>query len=185
MTLDTVVKVGGGVFAQLEILDAVLAAIAEAGRTRRLLVVPGGGPFADAVRGVDRRVKLPADAAHWMALLAMDQYGHLLASRLTGSVLVTDLDEVETAFADGHVPILLPSTWILDADPLPHTWDVTSDSIAAWIAGVAGASRLVLVKPAGASGADLVDRYFAQAVPPDIAITIVDAADVDALRSAL
>jgi aspartokinase-like uncharacterized kinase len=185
MTLDTLVKVGGGVLAQIEVLDAVLAAIADAARTRRLLVVPGGGPFAEAVRDVDRRVGLPADAAHWMAVLAMDQYAHLLASRLPGSVLVADLAEVEAAFTSGHVPVLLPSEWLLDADPLPHTWDVSSDSIAAWIAGVAGASRLVLVKPAGASGAALVDRYFAQAVPPDIAITIVDAADLAGLRSAL
>jgi len=185
MTLDTVVKIGGGVLSQIDGLDAVLAAIAQAGRTRRLLVVPGGGPFADVVRELDRRVGLPADAAHWMAVLAMDQYAHLLASRLTGSVLVADLGEVETAFGDGHVPVLLPSEWLREADPLPHSWDVTSDSIAAWIAGVAGASRLVLVKPAGATGAALVDRYFAQAVPPDIEITIVGAADVDALRSAL
>src|SRR5262245_24088117 len=109
MTIDALVKVGGGVFAQIEILDAVLAAIAEAGRMRRLLLVPGGGPFADVVRDVDRRVGLPADAAHWMAVLAMDQYAHLLASRLNGSVLVEDLGDVEQAFADAQVPILMPS----------------------------------------------------------------------------
>ena len=49
----------------------------------------------------------------------------------------------------GRVPVLAPSRWLREADPLPHSWDVTSDSIAAWVAGQAGASTLVLVKAAG------------------------------------
>ena len=52
--VDIVVKIGGGVLAHAEHFDAALAAIGAAGRDRRLLVVPGGGPFADAVRDVER-----------------------------------------------------------------------------------------------------------------------------------
>jgi aspartokinase-like uncharacterized kinase len=55
--------------------------------------------------------------------------------------------------------VLAPSRWLRDADPLPHSWDVTSDSIAAWIAGEIGARELVLVKPPHASG-ELVDPLF-------------------------
>ena len=60
--------------------------------------------------------------------------------------------------------MLAPSRWLQDEDPLPHTWDVTSDSIAAWIAGVSGARELVLVKPRGATG-NLVDSCFARVLP--------------------
>jgi len=84
----TVVKVGGGLSAMPGALDAVAAALAESGRRHRLLVVPGGGPFADAVRAFERRERLSADAAHWMAILGMDQYAHVLAERIAGAALV-------------------------------------------------------------------------------------------------
>jgi len=93
-TIDAVVKVGGSLLADATQLDAVLDVLAAASRERRLLVVPGGGPFADAVREVDRQVRLPDAAAHWMAVLAMDQYGHVLVARLRGSVLVSQRVEI-------------------------------------------------------------------------------------------
>ena len=40
--------------------------------------------------------------------------------------------------------MLLPAALPLDA--LPASWEVTSDSIAAWVADQVGAGRLVLVK---------------------------------------
>jgi aspartokinase-like uncharacterized kinase len=185
--VEIVVKLGGGLLAHATHFDAALAAIAAAAQ-RRLLVVPGGGPFADAVRAVDRRLALSDDAAHWMAVLAMDQFAHLVASRLAGGVLVTGPEEIAAALGPGQtgtVPVLAPYSWLRRTDPLPHGWDVTADSIAAWVAGAVGARRLVLVKPQGASGSDLVDGYFARALPIQVTSVIVAADHVDALRSAL
>jgi 5-(aminomethyl)-3-furanmethanol phosphate kinase len=179
-SVATVVKIGGGLLEQAERLSAVLSAVAAAARKHRLLVVPGGGPFADAVRHVDSRWRLSDDAAHWMAVLGMDQYAHLLAERLGCSRLVTNLHEVKAALDDGRVPVLAPSHWLRAVDPLPHSWDVTSDSIAAWVAGAVGARRLVLVKPAGASGASLVDPCFSRALPPNVAPQVVGADELGA-----
>ena len=95
----------------------------------------------------------------------MDQYAHLLAARLPGGALVEDPREIAVALGAGHLPILAPSRWLRAVDPLPHTWDVTSDSIAAWVAGAVGAERLVLVKPPGAAHPEWVDAYFARALP--------------------
>jgi hypothetical protein len=86
----TVVKIGGGLLAHDGCLDRVLSTIADVAADDSVLIVPGGGPFADAVRDQDRRVGLSDDAAHWMAVLGMDQYAHLIVSRLRGAVLVTD-----------------------------------------------------------------------------------------------
>jgi aspartokinase-like uncharacterized kinase len=183
--VETLVKLGGGLLATPGDLDAVLASIAKAARERRLLIVPGGGPFADAVREVDRRVGLPDEAAHWMAVLAMDQYAHLVVSRVEGGVLVSGRDEVAAALAAGRLPVLAPSRWLREADPFPYTWDVTSDSIAAWVAGALGAPRLVLVKPAGAAGSGLVDPYFPRALPAGVTSTIVAADRLEALDAAL
>jgi hypothetical protein len=82
------------------------------------------------------------------------------------------------------VAVLAPYRWLREADPLPHTWDVTSDSIAAWIAGQVGAQRLVLVKPPGAIEGDLVDPYFTRVLPVGVKRLIVRG-DSEALRSAL
>jgi len=167
--VDTVVKFGGGVLQDAEHFDAVVAAIAAAAMERRLLVVGGGGPFADTVRRIDLRFRLPDETAHWMAVLAMDQYAHLVTSRLAGAVMVSDVREIGAALAASRVPVLAPSRWLRAGDPLPHSWEVTSDSIAAWVAGELGAPRLLLVKPPGAHGADVVDAYFARAVAPSVA----------------
>jgi 5-(aminomethyl)-3-furanmethanol phosphate kinase len=187
-SVETVVKLGGGVLAHAAHFDAALAEIGAAARDRRLLVVTGGGPFADAVRHVDRRLGLSDDAAHWMAVLAMDQYAHLVAARLAGGVLVAEPSGIATALGAGpdvHVPVLAPYRWLREADPLPHAWTVSSDSIAAWVAGAVGARRLVLVKPPGASGSELVDAYFARALPAQVTPVIVTADRGDELHSAL
>jgi aspartokinase-like uncharacterized kinase len=186
VTIDAVVKLGGGLLAHRTYLDPVLEEIAAPARLRRLLVVPGGGPFADAVREVDRRLRLSDDAAHWMAILAMDQMAHLVASRLAGSVLVTTPDEIATALDRAQIPVLAPSRWLQNADPLPHSWDVTSDSIAAWVAGVLVARRLVLIKPPGVPlDRSAVDAYFPRALADHVTPVVVAADDIDGIRSVL
>jgi len=136
----TVVKVGGGLARERgdDALRVLCAAIGEAALRHPLLVVPGGGAFADAVRDADRRFGLPAATSHRMALLAMDQFGLLLADLIPGATVGTGLEKRPT--------VLLPATLALAADDLPASWEVTSDAIAAWVAGRAGAGRLVLVK---------------------------------------
>ena len=177
--VDLVVKVGGSLLKAPADLDRVLEAITVASRNRRLLVVPGGGPFADAVRAVDSELHLSADAAHWMAILAMDQYAHVLAERLKGSAVIEDPRAVGMVLKAGHIPVLAPSRWMRRDDPLPHSWDVTSDSIAAWVAGEVAAPGLILIKPAGASSGDLVDAYFLRALPADVVWKSVTADQVD------
>ena len=172
---EAVIKVGGSLLARVEQLDGVLAAIALAARAHRLLIVPGGGPFADTVRDVEHRVGLSDDAAHWMAVLAMDQYAHLLAERLPGGEIVTTVLDMSRVLDAAGIPVLAPSHWLTEADPLPHSWDVTGDSIAAWVAGQVHARTLLLVKPSGATGGNAVDRYFSQALPPHIVSIVVPA----------
>jgi 5-(aminomethyl)-3-furanmethanol phosphate kinase len=184
MTIDTVVKIGGALAADPSQLSRVLALVGGAAAHRRLVVVPGGGPFADTVRDLDHRLQLPDDAAHWMAILAMDQYAHLLASRLDNAVLVEWPQDI-VALQRTQIPIFAPSRWLRQADPLPHSWDVTSDSIAAWIAREMGAPHLVIVKRAGAVGPNLVDAHFTRVLSPHTSCDVISADQIDAIRTAL
>jgi 5-(aminomethyl)-3-furanmethanol phosphate kinase len=167
-----VVKLGGGLLGVPGALEAVCAAAAAMGRREQVVVVPGGGPFADTVRELDRRLRLSAEASHWMALLAMDQYAHLLAERIDGAVLVDEPGAIAGALAAGRIAVLAPSRWLRAADPLPHSWDATSDSVAAFVAGALEASRLVLVKPAQV-GAEGMDRCFAAVAPVGLEVSLV------------
>ena len=134
----TVIKVGGGLGAGA--LPALCTTLGELGERHALLVVPGGGGFADAVREADRRFGLSAAAAHRMAILGMEQFGWLLSDLIPGAVRCADLARVRA----GRTTVLLPAA--LPLDPLPASWEVTSDSIGAWVAGRIGAGRLVLAK---------------------------------------
>jgi aspartokinase-like uncharacterized kinase len=165
-------------------LSRVLALVGGAAAHRRLVVVPGGGPFADTVRDLDRRFQLSDDAAHWMAILAMDQYAHLLASRLDNAVLV-EMPQDIVAARPNQIPILAPSRWLMQADPLPHSWDVTSDSIAAWVAREIGAPQLVIVKRAGAIAPNLVDAHFPRVLSPHTSCDVISADQIDAIKTSL
>jgi aspartokinase-like uncharacterized kinase len=100
-----------------------------------VLVVPGGGRFADLVRDVYGQKGLSQDAAHWMAVLAMDQYAYYLADK--SGVELTPL----LARKKG-IRIALPYEILKRQDELPHTWDVTSDTIAAWMAYKTGSGLI-------------------------------------------
>jgi 5-(aminomethyl)-3-furanmethanol phosphate kinase len=143
--IDAVVKVGGSL-GRGTCLPELGERLVELGRRYGLLVVPGGGVFADAVREQDEKFGLRSGTAHWMAILAMDQYGHLLADLMPGCGLVRTLGEARGRLTREGVTVLLPSEPLRRADALPHSWSVTSDSIAAWLTGQVGARLLVLLK---------------------------------------
>jgi aspartokinase-like uncharacterized kinase len=100
-------------------------------------VVPGGGPFADLVRELDP----PPDAAHWMACAAMEQVGLYLAG--------FGLPSTDTLRTTDTPAVLLPYRLLQDHDPLPHTWRITSDTLAAWCAAELGYDLLLAKSIAG------------------------------------
>lgn len=167
-----VVKVGGGLLGVEGALDTVCGALAARPADAPVVVVPGGGPFADAVRGFERQFGLSADAGHWMALLAMDQYAHALVERIRGAELVEEAAAVANTLRRNRIAVLAPSRWMRSADVLPHGWHATSDSVAAFVAGALDAVRLVLVKPAETM-AEPVDQAFDLVLPAGLPVTIV------------
>jgi aspartokinase-like uncharacterized kinase len=175
-----VIKVGGRLAADSERLRRVGREIARLAREVSLVVVPGGGPFADAVREADRRCGLPPSTAHWMAIQAMDQYAELLVAVIPGGVIVHNSMGITDARQRGAVPVLAPAQWLRAADALPHSWDVTSDSLAAYLAGELGAERLLLVKAVAGRVDDLVDPWFRRALPAGVACRAVTPEDAAA-----
>lgn len=174
------IKVGGAVSSIPGALPRIGKAVAEAAGRFPLVVIPGGGPFADQVRNFTQQHPTSQTAAHWMAILGMDQYAFALAEQIPGARVVDDQLGVQTALAAGAIPVLAPSRWLRAADELPHRWEVTSDSLSAYLAMLLGATRLVLIKPV-AGGMELTDEYFTQALPVGMRCDILSVDQLDRL----
>jgi len=121
--MKTVVKVGGSLCRDRGVLERLCRVLNE---FDGILVVPGGGKFADTVRGIGREFGLDERIAHKLAILAMQQTGVLIGEFFKGEIF--------------------DCAALLDDDVLKASWDVTSDSIAAHVAKGMGAKRLVLLK---------------------------------------
>jgi hypothetical protein len=147
----TVVKLGGSLASHAADIIPVLRAA-----RRPLLIVPGGGVFADLVRQSGSE----ANAAHWMACAAMDQFGWMLAAQ--GIKTTTRLAVPQ------HPRVLLPYCALRRYDPLPHSWDVTSDTIAAWVAGRLGGDLLVLKSVDGITRAGRLVAHLEKPVITDV-----------------
>lgn len=147
-----VVKIGGSL-EQAPELRPWLNVLAQAG-AGRVVVVPGGGRFADAVREAQARWQFDDAAAHRMAILAMEQYGCMLAALEPRLVPAGTLPAMRQALVDRQAVLWQPSPMTLD-DPdagIPADWHMSSDSLAAWLAGRLGAHQLALVKSVAPPG---------------------------------
>ncbi len=143
--MDAVIKVGGSLAEKPENLRKLCETISNLGGRYQILVVPGGGKFADLVREVDRQYSLTPVAGHKMAILGMDQYGLLLSALIRNSQATTTLAEAEEVVKSNKTAVLLPSHVMLEDQSLEVSWDVTSDSIAAYIANQIHAAKLILI----------------------------------------
>lgn len=143
MTGPLVVKIGGSL-GRGAALEGWMRALL--GAQRALAFAPGGGRFADAVRDAQRDLRFCDAAAHDMAILAMEQYALAVADLFPRLEPVTSIAQAQRAHAAGRDSIWLPAAALRLAPDIEKSWDVTSDSLAAWYARRLGARALLLVK---------------------------------------
>jgi aspartokinase-like uncharacterized kinase len=170
-----VVKVGGGLLLEsdLEGLRRACADIARLAARCPVLVVPGGGPFADAVRTVDRDGELGDRLAHRLALAAMDQLGTVLHELLPAAEPIAGLR------APAGLGLLRAAAAFAGRADVPESWAVTSDSLAVLAAGVIGADHAILLKPV-----DGVFETWPPGTPADRPLPQLTAARLRALQRA-
>ena len=161
--MPLVVKLGGSL-AGTALLDAWLAALAGSGQP--CVIVPGGGLFANAVRAAQGPMGFDDATAHRMALLAMAQFGLALASRCAQCRQAETASEIAAALDADKMPVWLPLAMAGTARDIPESWAVTSDSLAAWLAGRLGARRLLLVKQVDSAAAGATALAAAGLVDP-------------------
>ena len=121
----------------------------------KIVIVPGGGVFADAVREAQKLSKISDAAAHKLAVLAMDQYGHVLHNINPKLAIASSECEIDERTWQHRAIVWLPSQMVLADDTIPQNWDVTSDSLAAWLAKKLHAKHLVLLKSSKLTSSEL------------------------------
>lgn len=144
-----VVKVGGSLF-DFPDLRSRLKRWLEAQSDARLVLVPGGGAMADAVRDYHRVHGLDEERAHWLAIRTLGINAHFLAWLVGNGVVVEEAEDCTAAWEAGRLPVLDLFAFARADEHrpgrLPYSWRVTSDSLAARAAVALGARQLVLLK---------------------------------------
>lgn len=155
------------------------------------IVVVGGGAAADVLREIDRSSQLDASAAHWLAIRAMQLNARIVQEIMPGAVWFESFDQIAASGLEARV--LIADPWKLmqeaaasDRLSLPESWDVTSDSISAWLTAELAATELVLLKSTlpprdatvqMASACGYVDAYFTKASAPIARIRCINMRD--------
>lgn len=143
MPISWVVKLGGS-FWDSPRLPLWLAGLAR----HAVVLVPGGGPFADAVRQAQARWEFDDRLAHALAIRAMSQYGRMLQGLCPSLAMASDTRGLRACQRRGQAVIWLPDADQLVREAIPASWSVSSDSLAAWLAERLPALQLLLVKSA-------------------------------------
>ena len=160
-----VVKMGGSLYSSPHLQEWIneLAAISQ----QTIVIVPGGGPFAEQVRDADAKWGLADDVAHHMAVLGMQQFGYMLTSL---NANIASIESFRDVVGKGTY-VWLPSKDVNTECHYPEDWQTTSDSLAIWLACQLSAQHLCLVKSADIKktteqlvNSDLVDDYFSTAM---------------------
>ena len=162
-----VLKIGGSLYSS-EHLCEWINRLAET-QNQRIIIVPGGGPFADQVRAADKKWKFSSEGSHDMAVMAMQQFGRMICDLNSSLKSVNSLDEINSCSQSSM--IWAPYEMVRAQCSYPKDWRTTSDSLAVWLASLLSAEHLCLVKSANIDKdlsdnlqSDLVDEYFQTAL---------------------
>ena len=138
------IKIGGSLYDSSYLLEWLN--VIDQNSSAEIVIIPGGGPFADQVRRADEKYHLSSLHSHNMAVMGMQQYGTLLASLCPTMMLADAVNKIHTAWENSKVAIWEPYRMISEECELDKTWEVTSDSLSVWLANKLNLKNLLLIK---------------------------------------
>ena len=142
-----IIKIGGSLSRSDALVDC-LNALEKNYQGRAVVIVPGGGAFADPVRLVQQHWQFDDHTAHCMALLAMQQTALMFKGLKADFVIVHNVAAIRTQLGRHKIVIWSPDIVELDNAGVAASWDISSDSLAAWLAHTLSANELILIKSA-------------------------------------
>ena len=138
-----VVKIGGSLFPDYAI------DLADKLKNTESLIILGGGEFANLIRKYDEDINFSDETNHWTAIECMDIISKLVNDKVKSTKLAYSIDEANEISDKGFTPIFVVSEFLKTNDPFDCSWDVTSDSIAAYVADMFNANLLIVTNVNG------------------------------------
>ena len=141
--MEWIVKLGGSLFPEnaLKFCKSLIG--------KKVVVICGGGEFANKIRGYDEEIGFSSTTSHKTAILCMDIIGMLLADKMNDAEAIYSLEDAKKVLDECKLPVLLPSKLFEYLDPLEHSWKVTSDSISVYIAWLLKTKILIVTNVDG------------------------------------
>ena len=144
---NAVFKIGGKIledYKNFEFTISQLKKLYEDNTLQKIIIIPGGGSYANFIRSIDKNLVLGDDLTHWMAIFSMNYNGKELNKKFPDLECVDDFEKIQSA--KRIFCIFLPYNYLRKKDELPHSWEVTSDSIAIYIANKLNLNECYLIK---------------------------------------
>lgn len=140
-------KIGGKILDDFDNLSSTISQLAQLfkeGFLKRIILIPGGGSFANFIRKAYSELKFTEEIAHWMGIISMNYNGLELNKKFPNLSVIESIEilkEKQKVFC-----VFLPYEFLKENDDLPYSWDVTSDSISLFIAKKLGLNECYLIK---------------------------------------
>lgn len=141
--IKQVVKIGGSLFPNYAIN------LAEKLKNTGSVIILGGGEFANLIRKYNDDVNFSDETNHWTAIDCMDIIAKLVNDKVDSTKLAYSIEEVNAISDEGFTPIFVVSEFLKREDPFECSWDVTSDSIAAYVSHILNANLLIVTNVNG------------------------------------
>lgn len=141
--IKQVVKIGGSLFPKYAI------ELAKRLENTNSVIILGGGEFANLIRRYDDEIDFSDEANHWTAIDCMDIIAKLVCDKVDSCKLAYSIEYVEKISDEGFTPIFVVSQFLRENDPFECSWDVTSDSISAYVAHLLNANLLIVTNVNG------------------------------------
>ena len=135
-----IVKIGGKIFEDQENLNSTITQLRELIKrniVKNIIIIPGGGTIANFIRKNDATLNMGDDLAHWSAILAMHYNGLEISKKYSDIDYIIDFNLLQNLINDNESKQILvfgPFNYLSKEDILPHSWEVTSDSITLFLA---------------------------------------------------
>ncbi len=131
---SVVFKIGGKILENFEDLNSTISQLTQLydkGRIQKIILIPGGGTLANFIRKVYKELKFTEELGHWMGVISMNYNGIELNKKFPELDIIEDIKRLKKL--DKSLCIFLPYQFLKETDRLPHSWDVTSDSISLFL----------------------------------------------------
>jgi hypothetical protein len=144
---QAIFKIGGKILENSKNIESTISQLTqlyEENILQKIILITGGGSYANFIRKIDEELKLGDDLAHWMAVYSMNYNGIELNRKYPELECIEEFEKFQDA--KKKFCIFLPYNYLRNNDTLPHSWDVTSDSIALYVANELYLNQCFLIK---------------------------------------